>query len=113
MKRLADEVGLAPAEIAQFVGTLPPAARLRVRLGRALALGPRVLLAEHPNAALPPDDRSAFAADLTRVVGRRGLASLVMTADPVFAKAVAEDVLTLEPATGELRRSQGWRRWFS
>jgi len=110
---LADEVGLSAADLSQPVGALSPAARIRVRLGRALALAPRVLLAEHPSATLPPGEVAAFAADLAHILGGRGMASLVMTADPVFARAVAEEVLTLQPATGELRKSQGWRRWFS
>jgi ABC-type polar amino acid transport system ATPase subunit len=86
--------------------------RLRVRLGRALALDPRVLLAEHPNAALPPGDVAPFAADLARVVAIRRMASLVITADSTFARAVSEQMLTLEPATGELKRAAGWRNWF-
>jgi hypothetical protein len=71
-----------------------------------------VLLAEHPNASLSADDTASFAADVSRIVSSRGLASLVMTADRTFASAVAEEVLTLQPATGELKRSAGWRRWF-
>ena len=110
---LANEVGLSDNERRELLDDLTPSAQLRVRLGRALALDPRVILAEHPNAAVAPEDVSAFAADFTRVVGGRGVAALVITADPVFARAVAEEVLTLQPATGELRPSQGWRRWFS
>ena len=110
---LADEVGLGGDERQQPLDDLSPAAKLRVRLGRALALDPRVVLAEHPNASIPSQDVSTFAADFARVVGRRGVAARVVTADLVFARAVADEVLTLQPATGELRRSQGWRRWFS
>lgn len=110
---LADEVGIDAAELSQPLHSLRPAALLRVRLGRALALAPRVLLAEHPNAALPPGEVASFAADLTRVIAARRIASIVLTADPTFASAVAEEVLTLQPATGELKRGRGWRRWFS
>jgi hypothetical protein len=35
-----------------------------------------------------------------------------MTADRTFAAAIAEQVLTLEPATGALKPSGGWRRWL-
>lgn len=110
--RLAREVGLAPGVLDQPVGTLPPAARVRVRLGRALAADPRLLLAEHPSATLPPEDAPGFAADLVRAVSGRGIASVVCTADPAFAAAAATRVLTLRPATGELSESSGWRRWF-
>jgi ABC-type transporter Mla maintaining outer membrane lipid asymmetry ATPase subunit MlaF len=113
VRPLAHEVGLGDSELHQSMAALSPAMRLRVRLGRALALNPRVLLAEHPNASLPAADAAAFAADLSRIVARRGLASLVITADVGFARAAAEDVLTLQPATGELKRGSGWKRWFS
>jgi ABC-type transporter Mla maintaining outer membrane lipid asymmetry ATPase subunit MlaF len=112
VSQLAREVGLDAATLQTPVSALPAIIRLRVRLGRALALDPRVLLAEHPNAPLTPDDASAFAADLSRVVAARGIALMVMTADQTFARAVARQVLTLQPATGELRHS-GWRSWFS
>ena len=110
---LATEVGLEAADLASPVGSLSPAARLRVRLGRALALNPLVVVAEHPNAMLPMDEVPAFAADYARVVAARGLASVTLTADHTFAPAVAEQVLTLQPATGELKAAGGWRRWFA
>ena len=52
VRHLAEEVGLDDNELKASVATLGAAARQRVRLGRALALRPRVLLAEHPNASL-------------------------------------------------------------
>jgi predicted ABC-type transport system involved in lysophospholipase L1 biosynthesis ATPase subunit len=110
---LADEVGLSAEERSRPVGQLTPSARLRVRLGRALALDPRVLLAEHPNASLSSVEVPVLAADLARIVARRRIASIVITADRAFATAVAEQVFTLQPATGALKPSAGWRRWFS
>lgn len=95
------------------VGQLSPSQRLRIRLGRALALAPRLLLSEHPSASLRADDASAFALHLARIVRARGIGSLVLTADRTFAATVADQVLQLEPATGELRALGGWRRWFS
>jgi ABC-type transporter Mla maintaining outer membrane lipid asymmetry ATPase subunit MlaF len=109
---LTEEVGLEPAEVQRPVGALTPLARARVRLGRALALNPRILVAEHPNAMLSGNDVPLFAADLAKVVANRKLTSLTVTADRTFAAAVAEDVLTLQPASGELRAAAGWRRWF-
>jgi ABC-type transporter Mla maintaining outer membrane lipid asymmetry ATPase subunit MlaF len=111
VRALADEVSLPPEHLTLPTGDLPPASRMRLRLGRALALGPRVLLAEHPNASLSADEAAAFAADLARVVERRRLGSLVLTADRAFARAVAGDVLTLEPATGVLEAKRGWWQW--
>jgi ABC-type transporter Mla maintaining outer membrane lipid asymmetry ATPase subunit MlaF len=110
--RLAAEVGLDAAELDTPVADVGPARRLRVRLARAVALDPSVLLAEHPNATLAAADVAAFAADLARIIAARGLASVTVTADPAFAAAVAHEVLTLQPVTGELKAASGWRRWF-
>jgi ABC-type transporter Mla maintaining outer membrane lipid asymmetry ATPase subunit MlaF len=112
VRHLGHEVGLDDENLQKPLNTLSALNRLRVRLGRALALDPRVLLAEHPNATLSHDEAVAFAADLARVVAARHLALLVLTADQGFARSVARQVLTLQPATGELKRS-GWRNWFS
>jgi ABC-type sulfate/molybdate transport systems ATPase subunit len=76
-------------------------------------MNPAVLLAEHPNATLPQDDAARFAADLKRIVTSRGMAALVLTADQQFARVLADEVLVLHPATGTLKSSSGWRRWFS
>jgi ABC-type transporter Mla maintaining outer membrane lipid asymmetry ATPase subunit MlaF len=110
---LAGEVGIAAADFGRPIGSLPPATRLRVRLGRALALNPRIVLAEHPNASLAGGDVPAFAADFSRLVAARGIASVTLTADRTFAAAVAEQVLALQPATGELKPASGWRGWFA
>src|SRR5262245_19661641 len=110
---LAGEIGFASSDLGRQSGVLPPLGRLRLRLGRALAMNPKVLLAEHPNATLAPDDAIRFGADLKRIVNARGMAALVLTADQDFARAAADDVQVLHPATGTLKSSSGWRRWFS
>jgi putative ABC transport system ATP-binding protein len=109
---LATELGLGD-RLADHVATLSAPLRLRVRLGRALALNPRVVLAEHPNATLDDDEQQAFAVDLSRIAKARGAACLVLTASHRFARAAADDVFVLQPATGVLTPSSGWRRWFS
>ena len=112
IRALAAEVGLT-AELEQPVGALSPSARLRLRLGRALGPDPRVLLAEHPNASLPPGELASFAADYARIIAARTITSILLTADRTFAAAIASRILTLQPATGELKPLSGWRRWFS
>jgi|SRR5687768_10863940 len=112
--QLASDVGLSSDELALPTAALTPTAQLRLRVGRALALHPRVLLAEHPNALLPREESSRFASDLARITEQRGIAALVMTADPAFARSVASRVLELQPATGAfLEKKLGLRRWFS
>ena len=111
--RLADEVGIARADRTASMAGADSAMRMRVRLGKAVALDPAVLLAEHPNADVPLAEVNALANDLKRLAARRGIAMLVLTADRAFAAAVAGRVLTLKPSTGELVPSSGWFGWLS
>ena len=76
----------------------------RVRLGRAVALNPRLVVAEHPSAVLPRDTVTAFARDLARVVAGRKAALLSISADREFTKALGGLALTLDPKTGALSR---------
>lgn len=109
---LASEIGLAN-ELRRQAGVLGSALRARIRLGRALALAPRVLVAEHPNATLSAQEASALGTDMARIIETRGIASIVLTADQSFARAVSKEILVLEPATGALKPASSWRRWFS
>ena len=112
VRTIAAEVGIAEGLLGTPAASLDAPARLRLRLAKALITKPRMLLAEHPNASLPADDVPAFAADLSRIMSRRSIAAVILTADRTFASAVAQRVLTLQPATGELNASRGWRQWF-
>jgi ABC-type transporter Mla maintaining outer membrane lipid asymmetry ATPase subunit MlaF len=112
VEAIAAEVGLAHADLSRPVAALNSSGRLRLRLGRALAPDPRIILSEHPNAMLEPAEVAAFAADYARIIRGRGMSSLVLTADSAFAAAVAERTLTLQPATGELKPISVWRRLF-
>ena len=82
---------------------------MRVRLGRAIALDPAILLLEHASATLDRDQVAALAADLRSIAARRGIALVAVTADAAFAGAVAPRVLTLEPATGKLKEPRRGR----
>jgi predicted ABC-type transport system involved in lysophospholipase L1 biosynthesis ATPase subunit len=76
---------------------------MRIHLARALALGPKILIAEHPSATMPRDAVSAFGADLAQAARSRGLALIAITADDILAKAIGGQRLELVPASGELR----------
>src|SRR5262245_29477660 len=102
VSELASEIGLAN-ELHRQAGVLGPASRARIRLGRALALAPKIFVAEHPNATLSAQDAALLATDMSRIIETRGVASVVLTADQSFARAVAKEVLVLEPATGALQ----------
>jgi ABC-type methionine transport system ATPase subunit len=112
VRAVAEEVGLGGSTMTSAAAHLSPAARLRLRLAKALITEPRVLLAEHPNAAVAADEVATLAADLSRIISRRALSALILTADRTFARAAAHRVLTLQPASGELSATAGWRQWF-
>ncbi len=100
---LARDVGIDPSLFDVPAGKVAPEIQIRVHLARALALGPQLLIAEHPSAALPRAAVAAFGADLVKVAQSRGLALVAITADDALARAIGGPRLELVPATGELR----------
>ena len=109
---LADECEIPRAQLSARAGDVTPAVRSRVHLARAVALGPRLLLMEHPTAALEASERKAYGAIVARVCDRRALTMLAVTQDLEFASAAAHETLTLQGATGRLSaaRRPWWRR---
>jgi predicted ABC-type transport system involved in lysophospholipase L1 biosynthesis ATPase subunit len=112
VQQLAQEVGLRVEDLGTRIAESRAEVQARVRLARAIALNPLVLLAEHPSATLPRDTVKAFAADLSRVARARNLAMLAITADDAFAAALGGQMLTHEPATGALKARSSWRKIF-
>ncbi|HJU43756.1 MAG TPA: ATP-binding cassette domain-containing protein [Vicinamibacterales bacterium] len=109
---LAREAGIDAGLFDMTVGRVAPDVKMRVHLARALALGPKMLIAEHPSASLLRETVSVFGADLGRAVRARGLALICLTADDVLAKTLAGSRLELVAATGELRALSRIRRLF-
>jgi ABC-type lipoprotein export system ATPase subunit len=109
---LAREVGIATNLFDLAVGTLAADIKMRVHLARALALGPKLLIAEHPSAALSRENVAGFGGDLGNVARTRGLGLIAITADDSLAKAVGGTRLELVAATGELRTLSRIRRLF-
>jgi ABC-type transporter Mla maintaining outer membrane lipid asymmetry ATPase subunit MlaF len=107
-RALAREVGLPESTWDRPVGELDAGARGRVRLGRALALDPAIVLLEHPTAEMPPDAAKPYGREIRAVAARRRAALLALTADRAFARAVADRVLAHDAATGALNE----RRYF-
>jgi ABC-type lipoprotein export system ATPase subunit len=99
---LAREVGLPDRSWRQSIGALDGVARARVRLGRALALDPEMLLLEHPTAFMARDGVAELGRQVRIVAERRRMAIVAATADRAFARAAADRVLNLRPATGRL-----------
>ncbi len=113
IRTLAAQSGLDAATLSAQAGTVTGVARARVHLARAAALGPKVLVLEHPTADVAEADRKAFGRDVARVAEARGLAAVAITMDLDFAEEFAHRSLALEAATGALtpwKRKRGWFR---
>jgi ABC-type sulfate/molybdate transport systems ATPase subunit len=109
-ERLAEEVGLPRGDLNTPIANLGGAARLSVRIGRALALDPEVLLLEHPSAFVERAQVVDLASRIRAVAQRRGTAVVALTADQLFADALGGRSLRLDPGTGRLseRRANRW-----
>lgn len=107
---LTREVGLAADVLGRRVAEAGADVQNRVRLARALALRPSLLVAEHPSAGLSRESVEPFGSDLSSIVRARNLAVLTITADEQFANALGGRSLVLEPATGKLRQRSIWNK---
>src|SRR5262249_24906635 len=112
VESLAGECGIGREFLSQRAADVPAAVRTRVHLARAIALGPKLLLMEHPTATLDERDRGAFGTVVRQVCEARTLTLLAVTQDPAFASAAAHETLSLDAATGRLSaaRRSWWRR---
>ena len=100
---LAAEAGIEESWLDRPVAALSDPIKMRAHLVRAVALGPALLILEHPTATLKRDDVEAFGQAVARVAARRSLATLIISEDAPFAEASATRRLTLNAATGDLR----------
>jgi len=99
---VAVEVGLTERTWDHPVASLDAEGKLRVRLGRAVALDPAIVVLEHPSDGLSRARVPEVARAMRAVAGTRRASALALTADAEFAAHVASRVLTLEPASGRL-----------
>lgn len=99
---LAAEVGIDRSEWPGPVSRLDALGRVRLRLGRALALDPAILVLEHVTAGVERTQIATLGEGIRGIASRRGSASIAITADETFAAAVATRIFRLEPASGRL-----------
>jgi putative ABC transport system ATP-binding protein len=102
VEALAREAGIDESLWDRPLGHVDAETNLRVRLARAVAPQPTLIIAEHPSAALPRDAVPRVAEHVATMARERNAALLTLTADPEWVSRIGGDVLTLNPATGEL-----------
>ena len=112
VRELARECGLGTAQLARPAGTLSGADRVRLHLARAAALGPKLLILEHPTADVADGDRRALGRDAAAVADVRKISAVAITMDADFAEEFAHRLLAVEAATGALRPWKRKRGWF-
>lgn len=115
VRQLAAEVGLDPSRLGAPTGTLTSEERVRVRLARALAPRPRLLLLEHPTRTLDSREAAvAFGRALAHASDARQVGWLAISDDLGFARATGGRRVRVDPARGTVRpaRPQWLRRLF-
>jgi len=108
VKDLAENVGIDRPSLDVRIAEGDPLLVARVRLARALALDPGMLILEHPTASLADGVAEQYAAVIRDVAGGRKLTTLGLTADEKFAKNTNGRLLRWQPATGDLRGRGLW-----
>lgn len=112
-RELARLTGIEDHWLGQVMAEAPAVVHMRVHLARALALGPGILLLEHPTAQIDPADVRAFAATVREVARARRLTLIALTEDRAFADIAADRAYRLRPGTGALANARGWHAWFA
>lgn len=109
---LAADAGLSPGALGGTAGAAVPEVLARTHLARAVALGPALLVLEHPTAMVPAGAAPALAADIVRLAEARSLTVIAVTEDARFAEIVAGRRLALDPSSGALAAARAGRRWW-
>ena len=112
VRELAPAVGLPAGVLDQRLADVSPLDRWRVKLGRALAHDPHVLLIEHPTLGLGPADAEPCARAIRNAAAGRGLAVLAVSSDPRLASKAATRRLDWHAASGRLTRRRSWPSWL-
>jgi ABC-type transporter Mla maintaining outer membrane lipid asymmetry ATPase subunit MlaF len=111
-RALAREATIGEEWLDRPVAALSAAIRARAHLVRAVALGPALLVLEHPTAGLNPGEGKLFGEAVASLSLARALAVLMISEDADFSAAAATRRLALHAASGDLkpprRKLFGW-----
>lgn len=99
----AADVGLPREKLDGPAHGLTPAERLRLHLARAVAVGPELLMLEHPTGMLDkPEESAAFGETLKALSAKRGFGFVAISEDATFSKASGGRALKLNQRTGKI-----------
>ena len=109
---LAERVGLMKGRLDAKASTLTPGEQVRVHLARALAPGPKLVLLEHPTAAVPDQgERRLLGAALRQATETTGTGWVALTGDRDFGRAAGATWLRIG-AGGDVAREGFWSGLF-
>lgn len=93
--QLAQTVGLDAALLARRPHEVSGGQQQRIALARALALKPRLMLFDEPFASLDTGLRAAMRQAVIQVLGRSGIAAILVTHDQAEALSFADQVAVM------------------
>lgn len=114
VETMADLAGIPRARLDAPVSSLTEDEKLRTHLARAIAVGPELIMLEHPTATLDQSNESArFGETLKAMSEQRGFGWIAISEDEAFAKGSSGKRLRLDGVSGNLDVAGAKRkRWF-
>jgi peptide/nickel transport system ATP-binding protein len=92
VRELLDEVGLPPSSLERYPHEFSGGQRQRIGLARALALNPRMIVADEPVSALDVSIRSQILNLMKRLQAAHGLSYVVISHDLTVVKYLADRI---------------------
>jgi peptide/nickel transport system ATP-binding protein len=92
VRELLDEVGLPPSSMERYPHEFSGGQRQRIGLARALALNPRMIVADEPVSALDVSIRSQILNLMKRLQAAHGLSYVVISHDLTVVKYLADRI---------------------
>jgi len=95
VKELMDTVGLNPEHYNRYPHEFSGGQRQRIGVARALALGPKLLIADEPTTALDVTVQAQILALLERLRGELGMAVMIVTHDMGVVAEMADEIAVM------------------
>ncbi len=108
--KLSNLVQLTITDLAKMMSDATPAQRMKVRLSRAIAYRPKMVILCDPTADLPPSVAQQFAGLVKRAKRKLGFTLVLFTSDLWILQRLADRVFFLNPEDGFFIENQlrGW-----